>query len=192
MKILFTTAFTLCFVVLAQAQLIPSIGLHGYLNERVDAINGEVADISLQGRHGWHAGADFRISKKVLYIQPGLHYYNTSSEVVDLREINLPQKLGKQQHVSLKVPLQAGLRIGLNGTAALHLQGGPVATASIREKLVDDLGGQRDLSFGLVSGLSLDLLRFNVHARYEWGLTQAWENSAGTADVLSVGLGIVF
>jgi len=184
----------LCFFMttLLSAQFIPSVGLHGYLNERVDAVNVAPADIVLEGRSGWHAGADVRIGKKVLYIQPGLHYYNTNTEVTDLREVGVPQNLGEQKHVALKMPLQAGLRIGLNGTAAIHLQGGPVATASIKEKLVSDLGGQRNLSFGMMSGVAVDFLRFNVHARYEWGLTQAWENQSGTADVLSVGLGIVF
>lgn len=185
-------AFCLFTTSMLTAQFIPSVGLHGYLNERVDVINVAPADFELIGRSGWHAGADFRIGKKILYMQPGVHYYSTNSEVVDLREIGVPQNLGEQNHVALKIPLQAGLRLGLNGTAAIHLQGGPVATASIKEKLVTDLGGQRNLSFGMMSGVAVDFLRFNVHARYEWGLTQAWENQAGTADVLSVGLGIVF
>jgi hypothetical protein len=188
----FLVAISLFTTSMLSAQLIPSVGLHGYLNERVDAINVAPADIELEGRSGWHAGADLRIGKKILYIQSGLHYYNTNSRVVDLRDVNLPQDLGKQNHVSLKIPLQAGLRLGLNGTAAIHLQGGPVATASIKEKLVSDLGGQRNLAFGVMSGVAVDFLRFNVHARYEWGLTQAFENQAGSADVLSVGLGIVF
>ena len=192
-KSIFSLA-VICFLATStlSAQFIPSVGLHGYLNERVDAINVAPADIELEGRSGWHVGADFRIGKKILYIQPGLHYYNTSSRITDLREVGIPQDLGKQNHVSLKIPVQAGLRLGLNGTAAIHLQGGPVATASVKEKLVNDLGGQRNLAFGVMSGVAVDFLRFNVHARYEWGLTRAWENQSGTADVLSVGLGIVF
>ena len=193
MKVLLSLSIALALTISAvSAQFIPSVGLHGYLNDRIDAINVAPSDLILEGRSGWHAGADVRIGKKVLYLQPGVHYYSTNSEVIDLREIGVPQNLGKQNHVALKIPVQAGIRIGLNGTAAVHLQGGPVATASIKDKLVADLGGQRNLAIGMMSGVAVDLLRFNAHVRYEWGLTQAWENQPGTADVLSVGIGLVF
>lgn len=175
------------------AQFIPSAGVHGYLSERVTASDlGGEASLELTGRSGWHVGADVRIGKKALYVQPGIHYYSTNSRVTDLQAIGLPRDLGAQNHRALKVPLNVGLRIGLNGTAAVHFQGGPVATASLQEKLVADLGGQRDLTLGAQAGLAVDLLRFNVHARYEWGLTDAWEYTAGSADVLSVGVGVVF
>ena len=177
----------------ATAQFIPSAGLHGYLTERVDALGTDgLADIALEGRSGWHAGADLRLGKKALYVQPGLHYYSTKSRVTDLREVGLPRDLGEQSHTALKIPLQTGLRLGLNGTAALHLQGGPVVTAAIRDRLVSDLGGQRDLALGIQAGVAVDLLRFNLHARYEWGLSPAFETSADEVDVLSVGLGLVF
>ena len=193
MKVLFSLAFTFfAFSALLSAQFIPNAGLHGYLNDRVVAteINGD--QLQLEGRSGWHVGPDFRIGKKVLYVQPGVHYYSTNTRVTDLREVGLPRDLGSQNHVALKIPLQAGLRLGLNGTAAVHLQGGPVATTSIKEKLVSDLGGQRDLTIGMQAGAAVDLLRFNLYARYEWGLTDAWESTPGTADVLSVGVGLVF
>lgn len=175
----------------ASAQFIPSAGLHGYLTESVDFANVD-RDVQLEGRAGWHVGADVRIGKKALYVQPGVHYYATKTEVVDLRDVGLPSQLGEQRHTALKVPLQAGLRIGLNGTAAVHLQGGPVVTGIVGERLVSDLGGHRDLSFGLMSGVAVDLLRFNAHVRYEWGQTQAFEAQPGKVDVLSVGVGLVF
>lgn len=184
----------LCFGVSLNAlfaQFIPSAGLHGYLDQRVVGSEVGAPDFELEGRSGWHVGADFRVGKKVLYVQPGVHYYSTNTHVTDLQEVGLPRDLGEQNHTALKIPLQAGLRLGLNGTAALHLQGGPVVTASIKEKLVTDLGGQRDLTMGMQAGAAIDLLRINVHARYEWGLTDAWE-TGGTADVLSVGVGLVF
>ena len=187
-------ALACCFGVslsTATAQLIPSAGLHGYLSDRVDFANVN-QDVVLEGRDGWHAGLDLRVGKKALYVQPGVHYYHTNSTVTDLREVGVPQNLGDQKHTALKIPMQVGLRLGLNGTAAIHLQGGPVATAAIKDRLVTDLGGQRDLAFGMMSGVAVDLLRFNVHARYEWGLTQAFEAQPGGVDVVSVGVGLVF
>ena len=175
----------------AAAQLIPSAGLHGYLTEPVDFSEVD-ADIRLEGRSGWHVGADLRVGKKALYVQPGVHYYATRTEVVDLRDVGLPSQLGEQRHTAIKVPLQAGLRLGLNGTAAVHLQGGPVVTGVVGERLASDLGGHRDLTFGLMSGVAVDLLRFNAHVRYEWGQTQAFEAQPGKVDVLSVGVGLVF
>ena len=175
----------------ASAQFIPSAGLHGYLTESVDFSRVD-ADVALEGRSGWHVGADVRIGKKALYVQPGVHCYATKTEVVDLRDVGLPSRLGEQRHTAVKVPLQAGLRLGLNGTAAVHLQGGPVVTGVVGEKLVSDLGGQRDLTFGLMTGVAVDLLRFNAHVRYEWGQTQAFEAQPGNVDVLSVGVGVVF
>ena len=187
-----TTTFLL-IVTRAQAQFIPSAGLHGYLTERVD-LSGDVPvdQIALEGRSGFHVGFDVRTSKKMLYLQPGLHYYRTKTEVSDLREIGVPSDFGEQRHSSLKIPALAGLRLGVNKLAAVHLQGGPVATVRLKERLTSDLGGMRDLSFGMAAGVAVDLLSFNLHARYEWGLTPAFEHQPGGADVLTVGVGLAF
>ena len=177
----------------ASAQFIPSVGLHGYLDERVD-FNGDVPleDIRLEGRSGFHVGFDVRTSKKMLYLQPGLHYYRTKTEVVNLREVGVPSSFGEQRHSALKIPALAGLRLGVNKLAAVHLQGGPVATVRLKEKLANDLGGMRDLSFGMAAGVAVDLLSFNLHARYEWGLTPAFESQDRGVDVLTVGVGLAF
>lgn len=184
-----------CFLIIgrASAQFIPSVGVHGYLNDRVE-FKGDVPidDIRLDGRSGFHVGFDVRTSKKMLYLQPGIHYYRTKTEVSNLREVGVPSGFGEQRHSSLKIPALAGLRLGVNKLAAVHLQGGPVATVRLREQLVDDLGGMRDLSFGMAAGIAVDLLSFNVHARYEWGLTPAFEAQTEGADVLTVGLGLTF
>ena len=174
------------------AQFIPSAGLHGYLTERVDFSSQPNSNVELEGRSGYHIGFDVRTSKKMLYLQPGLHYYRTKTDIVDLRDVGVPTRSGEQHHTSLKIPALAGLRLGVNKLAAVHLQAGPVATVRLRERLIDDLGGMRDLTFGVATGAAVDLLHFNVYARYEFGLTQAFENQAGQADVLSVGLGFTF
>lgn len=189
-------ALALSFLIVAHratAQFIPSVGLHGYLTDRVD-FDGDVPvdDIQLEGRSGFHVGFDVRTSKKMLYLQPGLHYYRTKTEVVDLREVGVPSDFGEQRHSSLKIPALAGLRLGVNKLAAVHLQGGPVATVRLKERLASDLGGMRDLSFGMAAGVAVDLLSFNLHARYEWGLTPAFEAQDIGADVLTVGLGLTF
>ena len=176
-----------------QAQFIPSVGLHGYLNESVDfGAETPVDQIELEGRSGFHVGFDVRTSKKMLYLQPGLHYYRTKTDVVNLREVGVPSDFGEQRHAALKIPALAGLRLGVNKLAAVHLQGGPIATVRLKERLTSDLGGMRDLSFGMAAGVAVDLLSFNVHARYEWGLTPAFEHQAGNADVLMVGVGLAF
>ncbi len=176
----------------AQAQFIPSVGAHGYLTERVDFSQQPNADVQLEGRSGYHFGFDVRTSKKMLYLQPGLHYYRTKTEVSNLRDTGIPSGFSEQHHTSLKIPAMGGLRLGINKLAALHLQAGPVATVRLKEKLTDDLGGMRDLTFGVATGAAVDLLSFNVYARYEFGLTQAFEAQAGKADVFSVGVGFVF
>ena len=189
-------ALTLLCLAVAQrasAQFIPSVGLHGYLTERVD-FDGDVPveEVRLDGRSGFHVGFDVRTSKKMLYLQPGLHYYRTKTDVVNLREVGVPSDFGEQRHSSLKIPALAGLRLGVNKLAAVHLQAGPVATVRLRERLVNDLGGMRDLSFGMSAGVAVDLLSFNVHARYEWGLTPAFEAQDSGTDVLLVGVGLAF
>ncbi len=176
----------------ARAQFIPTVGVHGYLTERVDFSQQPDADIELRGRSGYHVGFDVRTSKKMLYLQPGLHYYRTKTEITDLRDVGVPGGFSEQHHTSLKVPALAGLRLGVNKLAALHLQAGPVATVRLKEKLTDDLGGMKDLTFGLATGAAVDLLSFHAFARYEFGLTQAFEAQAGKADVFSVGVGFVF
>ena len=177
----------------ASAQVIPSVGLHSYLTERVDFGQGtNINDYELQGRSGWHAGVDVRTSKKMLYLQPGLHYYSTNIQVNELRDTGIPQRTSTERHTALKVPVLAGLRIGVNKLASVHLQGGPVATVSLRQDLTNDLGGMKNLAFGLVGGAAVDLLHFNVSLRYEWGQTQAFARQAGNADVLSLGLGFTF
>ncbi len=188
----FLAAFTLlvCFGT-ASAQFIPSVGMHGYLTERVDA-NDLDADIELRGRAGFQFGFDYRTSKKAIYLQPGVHYYSTKTTVSNLREVGLSRNAGKQRHTMLKVPVLAGLRIGLNGVAAVHLQGGPVVTASLNEDLTSDLGRQSNFAFGLGTGVAVDFMKLHAFARYEFGMTQAFKNQAGNADVVSVGIGLVF
>ena len=177
----------------ARAQVIPAVGLHSYLTDRVDFTQGTDLDAyQLRGRGGWHAGLDVRTSKKMLYLQPGVHYYSTDIEVADLRETGLPERVTTERHTALKIPALAGLRLGINKLASVHLQGGPVATVSLRQDLTDDLGGMKPLALGLAAGAAVDLLHFNVAVRYEWGQTQAFASQAGRADVLSVGLGFVF
>ena len=62
----------------ASAQFIPSVGLHGYLTERVSFnADTDFDAVRLDGRSGFHVGFDVRTSKKMLYLQPGLHYYRT-------------------------------------------------------------------------------------------------------------------
>ncbi len=181
-----------CALPAATAQFIPSAGVHGYLTERVDFSQQPNADVELKGRSGYHFGFDVRTSKKMLYLQPGLHYYRTKTEVVDLRDVGVPGGFSEQHHTSLKIPALAGLRLGVNKLAAVHLQAGPVATVQLKEKLTDDLGGMRDLTFGVATGVAVDLLSFHAFARYEFGLTQAFEAQSGKADVFSVGVGFVF
>lgn len=175
----------------ATAQIIPSAGLHGYLTDRIDLAETGGQELELYGRSGWHAGLDFRLGKKALYAQPGVHYYKTNTEVSNLREVGVPTQLLNQRHTAVKVPLMAGLRLGRNGTAAVHLHGGPVATFALSDRLAYDLGGQRELTVGAQAGVAVDLLRVNVYARYEWGLTPAFNDAAATADVLTVGVGLV-
>ena len=191
MRTLLLVCLALGFTVLAKAQIIPSVGLHGYLTERVDFANVD-RDVELEGRSGWNAGLDVRLGKKMLYMQPGLHYFSTTTRVTDLRDVGLPRQREEQRHTSLKAPILLGLRLGLNGTAAIHLQGGPVITGAIGEELSSDLGGMKPMALGLASGVSVDFLRFNASLRYEWGQTQAFQHQPGNVDVLSLGLGIVF
>ena len=176
------------------AQFVPSVGIHGYLNERLDlsSLGAEYADLTLEGRRGWNAGFDVRLRKKMLYVQPGLHYYSTTTTLTDLRQVDLPQRTHDERHTSVKLPIQAGLRLGLNGTAAVHLQGGPVATVGLQENRTLDLGGQRNLAVGVMGGVSVDLLRLHAHVRYERGLSPAFAYTDGGSDVVSVGFGVVF
>lgn len=194
MKSLLLAAGLLCTLGLGTASaqvIIPNVGLHGYLTERV-ALADVNADTEIRGRSGYQFGLDYRTSKKLLYLQPGVHYYSTKTRVVDLREVGLSRERADQRHTMLKVPVLAGVRIGLNGVAAVHLQGGPVLTASLNEELTDDLGGQSNFAFGMGTGVAVDLLKFHALVRYEFGMTQAFKNQPGNADVLSVGIGLVF
>ncbi len=181
------------FTSAVQAQVIPSVGLHSYLTDRVDFSQGNNLNAyELRGRGGWHAGFDVRTSKKMLYLQPGIHYYSTNIAVEEVRETGIPQREATERHTALKIPAMAGLRFGFNKLASVHLQGGPVATVSLQQGLTDDLGGMKNLAFGLAAGAAVDLLSFNVALKYEWGQTQAFLNQPGNADVLTVGIGFVF
>lgn len=178
----------------AQVVVNPKVGFNA------SAVDANLKDIRADARYGWNAGVDFRIGEGLLFLKPGLHYYNFTANL--FQDVNSPGDVPLKDETtiqSIKLPLNAGLRItGEGGLVGLHVHGGvtPSYILGVRERSIvpftkDDL---KDFTLGANFGVSADILFFTVDANYELGLSPFFNaaSAKGGNNVLTVSAGIRF
>jgi len=191
----FLTLFTLLLVTVsltAQVRINPKVGVN------VSGVDAKLGDIDAEARVGWNAGVDFRVGESIVYVQPGLHYYNYTARL--LKDVDNPNDVAFKEETTiqnLKLPVNLGLHLtGDSGILQIHARGGIVPTyvLGVKEKpsFEFDKDSLKDWTFGANVGLGVDLLFLTVDLNYEIGLTDYFENAEGKNNMLTVSAGIKF
>lgn len=190
-----------CFLsvaLLSSAALSAQVVFNPKVGFNVSAIDARLQDIRAEARYGWNAGVDLRVGDGLLFLRPGLHFYNFTANL--FQDVNGPNDVPLKDETtiqSLKLPLNAGLRItGEGGLVGLHVHGGvtPSYILGVRERstvpfVKDDL---KDFTWGANFGLTADILLFTVDANYELGMTPFFDAATGKNNVLTLSVGMKF
>ena len=191
----FCLAFALlCFsqLAVAQVKVSPKVGLN------VSGVDAKLTDFDAEARAGWNAGMDLRVGKGLLFLAPGVHYYNYTARLMENLDENSRIDFTEETTIqSINVPLNIGLRVtGDNGLLGLHVRGGVVPTYVMSVKAVDNFNFSVDqlqrITWGANVGAGLDLLFFTADVTYERGLTDFFADAEGKNNVLTFSLGLKF
>lgn len=172
----------------AQVTFVPKVGVN------LSALDFETSGNNIEGRAGFHVGADARIGQGKIFFNPGVFYQsftakllNTSSST-DLKDETTIQ--------FLKIPVNVGWRItGDKGLVKLNLHGGlvPNVLLGVNEKKI--FGFTKEIiepfNLGANIGLGVDISAVTVDVQWEAGLTDFYKYLEGGNNVLSVTVGLV-
>ena len=149
---------------------------------------------------GFHVGGFARIGKK-FFLQPEFCYtYQTSTVSGDLTSWEQRTAIG-----SLDIPILGGIRFLNSEKARIRLMAGPVVSFVVNRKITDltDIPGPlgngdiNNINWGLQAGAGVDLYRFSLDIRYQFGLnnvirevgTTVW-NSKNSIWIIGLGFRI--
>lgn len=189
----FSFAFSLVFTANAQSvRVSPQVGVN------ISAIDAEIQDIRAESRVGWNAGVDLRIGERIVYLNPGLHYFSNTARL--LKDVESPDDVNFEEETtiqSLKAPMNLGFRLtGDNGLLGIRLKGGvtPTYVISVNEKdgFAFDKEDLNTFTWGANVGAGLDILFFTLDVNYEIGLTDYFNAVEGRNNLLSLNLGLKF
>ncbi len=170
--------------------VIPMVGLHA-ANFEADFKNNEAT-----GRSGWNAGLDFRAHVNRLFIQPGVHYFNTSLDLSSKDSLdNVSLTSGPRIH-SLKVPLLAGLYLTKAREAFLkfNIRGGIVGNYVISVDQAADSDFRKEnletFTYGLNAGIGIELGLITIDISHEWGMNSMFKDADVKNNLLRATLGV--
>ncbi|MDX1667682.1 MAG: outer membrane beta-barrel protein [Saprospiraceae bacterium] len=176
----------------AQVSLNPKVGVN------VSNLDARMSDITTEARVGWNAGMDFRLGSGVVYLTPGVHYYNFTARLI--RDVDPQTDIEFREETTIqkvKLPLTLGWRLtGRGGLLGIHARGGAVANwlADVKERPAFDLDKDelKEWTYGARAGVGLDLLFLTVDLDYEWGLSDFFEQTSGKNNMLTLSAGVRF
>jgi len=194
-KISLALLFVFSFVFAASAQSVkvsPQVGVN------FSAVDAKIQDIRAESRVGWNAGLDLRIGERIVYLNPGLHYFNNTARL--FKDVESPDEVNFEEETtiqSLKAPLNLGFRLtGDNGLLGIRVKGGvtPTYVMSVNEKdgFAFDKEDLNTFTWGANVGAGLDVLFFTLDVNYEIGLNDYFKEVEGSNNVLSLNLGLKF
>ncbi len=170
--------------------VIPMAGLHA-ANFEADFKNNEAT-----GRSGWNAGIDFRAHVNRLFIQPGIHYFNTSMDLTSKDSLNNVSLTSGPRIHSLKVPLLAGLYLTKARDAFLkfNIRGGIVGNyvMSVDQAANSDFRKENleNYTYGLNAGIGIELGLLTIDISHEWGMNSMFKDADVKNNLLRATLGI--
>lgn len=176
----------------AQVRISPKVGFN------FSALDTRLQDITAEARSGWNAGVDLRLGSGFIFLNPGLHYYSFTAELMENvdgpGDVNLSEETTIQ---SLRAPLNLGIRLlGNNNVLNVYGRGGitPAYVLGVKER--PDFAFDADLlnrfTWGANVGVGVDLLFLTAEINYEIGLNDFFKDAAGENNILTLSAGLKF
>lgn len=169
--------------------IIPIIGLHA------SDFNIDFKDGNYTGRTGFNAGVDVRIRTQRFFIQPGIHYFNSSTQVSNKDSLNNARLTDGPRVQSLKVPLMVGIYLtrGDSGFFKFNIKGGGVANYLLAVDNNSNTNLRKEnlneWTYGVNAGIGLEFGFITLDVTHEWGLTNYFKNDSQKNNILRVSLG---
>jgi len=169
--------------------IIPVVGVHASVLGSDENKNNE------SGRTGWNAGADVRIRMKRFFVQPGLHYLNSSMALIDKDSVAHTKFFDGPRIHSLKLPFLVGVYLtkANSGFFKLNLKAGVVGNYilavdknSMAQFTKENI---KEYSYGLNGGIGLEFGLVSLDLNYEGGITKYFVDSNTKNNMLRVTLG---
>ena len=169
--------------------IIPVVGVHA------SVLGSDENDNNESGRTGWNAGADVRIRMKRFFVQPGLHYLNSSMALIDKDSVAHTKFFDGPRIHSLKLPFLLGVYLtkANSGFFKLNLKAGVVGNYilavdknSMAQFTKENI---KEYSYGLNGGIGLEFGLVSLDFNYEGGITKYFEDSNTKNNMLRITLG---
>ncbi len=90
------------------------------------------------------------------------------------------------------IPILLNMRVLTLGPVRIHGLAGPVMSVVRKDRIPDDMKDYVDFknrTWTFQAGAGIDILRFDIDARYEWGFNEATKGIGGKTDVLTITAG---
>ena len=169
--------------------VIPMAGIHA------SGFDADFKNGKYSGRAGWNAGLDIRMRAKRFFVQPGLHYFNSSMRVTSEDSLS-DASLNKGPRIhSLKLPVMLGLYLtrANKGFFRFNIKAGGVANyllavdkTTLAQFNKDNL---HDFSYGLNGGIGLEFGFITIDITHEWGISNYFKDSNQKNNILRATLG---
>ncbi|MEI6695869.1 MAG: porin family protein [Bacteroidota bacterium] len=165
-----------------------------------------VSDIKEQAKTGFLAGAFVRINLSSIYLQPEIYFTKKGGS---FQSATIPQFQGKtftQQTVlnTIDVPVLLGIKLINFKVVNLRLMAGPVISFVTSKDISYQVDGvnlgslpspttdYKNTIWSIQAGAGIDVLKFTLDVRYEWGLNNISDNGSmnSKTNLLNVSLGM--
>ena len=172
--------------------IVPQVGVHGS-DFKVDFSEDEAS-----GQAGWNAGIDFRVHANRFFIQPGVHYFNSSVDVVSKDTLSTNNFTDGPRIHSLKVPLLVGLYLtrATQSFFKFNIKGGVVGNYLIDVDKNDlpafTKRNMEEYSYGLNGGIGLEFGPIVIDLSHEWGMSNMFKTGDQKNNILRATLGVRF
>lgn len=170
--------------------VIPLVGVHAS-DFKADFSNDEA-----KGRTGWNAGLDFRMHTRRFFVQPGVHYFNSSLKMSDKDSLSSAPLLDGPRIHSLKVPVMLGLYLtkANKGFFKFNVKGGATGNYVIAvdkdSQRKFDKDNIEEFSYGLAAGVGLEFGLITLDLSHEWGMSPFLKSVDTKNNVLRATLGL--
>ncbi|MCX6231559.1 MAG: porin family protein [Bacteroidetes bacterium] len=169
-----------------------------------------VSDITDQAKTGFLAGAFVRINLPVFYIQPEIYFTKKGGSFQSATIPQFNNMLLTQQTVlnTIDIPVLAGMKLINLSVFNFRVMAGPVISFVTSKDVAYQINGvaqainsgtsvttsYKDKLWGIQVGAGIDVLKFTLDIRYEWGLNNISDSPDMNikTKLLNVSLGMKF
>lgn len=169
--------------------IIPVVGVHA------SVLGSDENKDHESGRTGWNAGADVRIRIKRFFVQPGLHYLNSSMALVDKDSVAHTKFFDGPRIHSLKLPFLLGLYLtrANSGFFKMNVKAGVVGNyilavdkTHLAQFTKENIN---EYAYGLNGGIGFEFGLVSLDLNYEGGITKYFKDSNTKNTMLRITLG---